>query len=103
MSRNGFLICAACRMYLPLGQYLRRPDGGDARFHRGGPDDPPNSRQPELTRALWKFHAEHVSHVLRTLLSGDPDFENIGDFVEIGGDRPGRDIPLEDYLRDWSG
>lgn len=101
MSQNGYLVCTRCEVYLALGQYVRESDR--PYFHSGVPGGPPNSAQRELTSAVWRFLAEHASHDIRVMLSGDPEFESLGDIAEIGGDRPLKDITFEDYLRDWQG
>lgn len=103
MSRYGYLVCYECDIYLGLGKYIRGKDDGAPFFHSGNEDDPPNSRQSELTRALWKFHAEHQHHRIQVLLSGDPEFEELDDIAEIGGDRPAMDVEFDAYLDGWPG
>jgi hypothetical protein len=103
MSMTGSLVCEQCWVSLPLGQYLRSADHEVAWFKR---DAEPNSQNPELTRALWKFLAEHASHTLRTYLTGDEAWETVPaeiEIVMIGGDIPGQDPSFEEYLKDWPG
>ena len=104
MSVYGYLVCAECRHFLWLGKAIR-PDGQKVDyFHLGPASDPPNSQQQLLTRALWRFLADHCGHQLRPLLEWDLDpFIAEGDvYIEIGGDRTS-DTSLEDYVRDWRG
>ncbi len=39
---------------------------------------------------------------IRVVVEGDDDYDLIGDYVEIGGDRV-TGIPFEDYLEGWPG
>lgn len=103
MSRYGYLVCYDCQIHLTLGKYVRGQGDAAAFFHSGDEGHPANSEQPELTKALWKFHADHQPHSIKVLLSGDAEFEELGDIAEIGGDRPLTDVSFETYLRDWPG
>ncbi|TCO52476.1 hypothetical protein [Actinocrispum wychmicini] len=102
MSDDAYLVCPPCQVLLPLGKPLVGDDGSVVRFHRGAEDAPPNSGQPDLTRALWKFLAEHAGHPMRVKFSYEPDFDVIAGFRRVGGDTVD-DVPFDEYLRDWPG
>ncbi|WBB48664.1 hypothetical protein O3597_26920 [Verrucosispora sp. WMMA2044] len=99
MSLDGWLACIECRMCLALGKPIR-PDGDEIRYFQVG--YVANSAQPDLTRALWKFLADHAGHPLRVLVTGQPGYDDLEHFIEIGGDAA-PDIPFEEYLRDFPG
>jgi hypothetical protein len=61
-----------------------------------------NSGQPELTRALWKFLADHATHPLRVLLPDTPGYDDLDQFRGIGGDERG-DVSFAEYLDGWPG
>jgi hypothetical protein len=102
VSESAYLVCAPCRVKLPLGKPLREPDGPIIRFHDGAEDTPPNSAQPLLTRSLWKFLAEHAGHPVRVKSSYEADFPAIAEFTTLGSDAIG-ETTLEKYVRDWPG
>ncbi len=83
MSLDGWLACIECRMCLALGKPIR-PDGDEIRYFQVG--YVANSAQPDLTRALWKFLADHAGHPLRVLVTGQPGYDDLEHFIEIGGD-----------------
>jgi len=97
----GVLVCEACRLTLTLGDAIRRPSGEVIAFD-GALEKPVDGELPELTRALWKFLADHVGHRLRVASNWDDDFEELAGYVEIGGDELD-DIPFEEYLDGWPG
>jgi hypothetical protein len=82
-----------------LGKYVR---ADLPYFHIGDASDPPNAQRADLSRALWKFLAEHVSHPIRVIRADVADFEIVAGYREIGGDER-RDISFADYLLDWKG
>ena len=99
MSVSGWLACPHCATCLALGTAYRLGNQRVGYFQDGYA---PNSAQPELTRALWKFVADHASHPLRVLLPGTPGYDDLDHFREIGGDEHD-DIPFAEYLKDWPG
>ncbi|HYU14560.1 MAG TPA: hypothetical protein VEL05_00745 [Candidatus Acidoferrum sp.] len=101
MSRYGYIACHDCKIDIWLGKALFA-NGRPVAFHVGQETDPPNSRNELLTRALWKFLAEHAGHHVSILVEGTPGFEALADYGEIGGDVEG-DVSLADYVRDFSG
>jgi hypothetical protein len=102
MSRYANLACMDCKVSFFLGKAIFRDDGSVNYFHIGGREEPPNWQRQELNQVLWKMLADHAGHNLRVLLSGDPDFDRLADFVDIGGTAI-RDISEEDYLKNWDG
>lgn len=102
MSDAGYLTCPPCQVILPLGKPVLGTSGGIDRFHLAGQGFDANSANPLLTKALWKFLAEHAGHPMRVKFSYEPDFETVAGFQEIGGDQD-TDVPLETYVRDWTG
>lgn len=101
MSRYGYLTCHDCEVVVWLGKALFSGDHVVA-FRVGSEDALPNSRNDLLTRVLWKFLAEHAGHHIGTLVEGNPDFDKVAEYREIGGDME-NDVPLEEYVRDFSG
>ena len=102
MSEMAYLVCARCEVSLALGKPVRDAAGSVGYFHLGSAQSPPNSARPQLTRALWKFIAEHGRDHLRIVTDYDDEFETIADYREVGGDTD-NDIPLDTYLRGWPG
>ena len=99
MGMYGWLVCEDDRIRFWLGKAYRLGDRRVGVFQRG---DGPNAAKPELTRALWKFLADHAGHTLRVLTDDDPAYDELEDFVEVGGDTI-HDIPFSTYLQDWPG
>ena len=99
MSLSGWLACTDCAVCLGLGTAYRLGDERVGYFQDGYAR---NSAQPDLTRALWKFLADHATHPLRVLMPGMPGYDDLDDFREIGGDEI-RDVPFDEYLKDWPG
>src|SRR5690606_783002 len=96
MSRYGYLTCHDCEVILWLGKAVFS-DGRAVAF-RIGLDEAPASSEDELpARARRKFVAEHAGHSMATLIEGEPDFDKIGEYREIGGDMEG-DLPLDEYV-----
>jgi len=84
-----------------LGKAVRGPDRSVRYFHRG-PSQPPNSQKLDLTRALWKFMADRVSHQVEVLLDEDSRFDEVAAYVDIGGAQT-IDRSFDEYLKDWPG
>jgi hypothetical protein len=82
-----------------LGKYVR---ADLTYFHIGDTSEPPNAQRTELTRALWKFLADHVGHPIRVIRDDDADFDTVAGYRQIDGDEA-RDVSFTDYLRDWPG
>jgi hypothetical protein len=102
MSRYAWLACSTCRKLLWLGKVVERREGGISHFHIGDAQNPRNAERPELNRALWKLLAECGVHGVRVITDVDPDYGDLDQYVEIGGDEVG-DIDFQTYLRDWPG
>lgn len=85
-----------------LGKPVRSENNEVWYYHRGAGDALPNSEKLQLTKALWRFMAEHGPHSLVVQSSYDEDFDTITAYPEIGGDTLD-DISFEDYLRNWPG
>jgi hypothetical protein len=65
-----------------------------------------NWQEPDLNRVLWKMLADHAGHSLRVLVEWTPELNEFMENerkVDIGGDEPGQDISIEEYLKDWDG
>ncbi len=102
MSRYANFACMDCKVSRFLGKAIFRKDESVNYFHIGGPEQPLNWQRPQLNQVIWKMFADHAGHHLRVLVSGDPDFDRLADFIEIGG-TANRDISEEDYLKGWDG
>lgn len=89
-------------MALWLGKIVRQPDGTTNYFKAGPAEAPPNSAQPGRTRALWKLLADHAGHPLRVISEGEPGYNEIGEYVNIGDNEP-NDVSFERYLENWRG
>lgn len=101
MSQYGYLVCHDCRQMLFLGK-LVQPSVNPVYFHVGGADLPPNSRKPELTRAVWRFLAGHAGHSIGVVTDFDDDFDDVAKYADIGGDSSG-DISLDEFLKGFPG
>jgi hypothetical protein len=101
MSDSADLVCVDCHFDLPLGRFWNTAD----RRYLFQPDGRPSSRSEEVTRALWKMLAEHVYHNLRVLGEGSALWEELDlkRLRTVGGDRPGWDPTLTEFLADWPG
>ncbi|GIJ31070.1 hypothetical protein [Micromonospora sediminimaris] len=99
MSLTGWLACPQCATCVALGTAYRLGDQRIGYFQDGYTA---NSGQPELTRALWKFLADHATHSLRVLLPDTPGYDDLDQFREIGGDEQG-DVSFAEYLDGWPG
>jgi hypothetical protein len=102
ISTYAYLICEESEEQMWLGKAIRTPDGHVRYFHIGGPEEPLNSDRPDLTRALWKFLADHAGHRIRVAFDTDDDVDEFAAFTKIGGDKID-DIPFEQYLEGWPG
>jgi hypothetical protein len=103
MSRYANMVCFDCRQRLWLGKSVYKPGSqGVAYFHLGPADTPANSKQEKLTRALWRFLAEHASHQIRVVVEGVDDDDVDDEYAQIGGDRA-MDISFDEYLKDFPG
>src|SRR5690242_15886081 len=99
MSIYGWFACQQCRTCLGLGKWIRDADERTIYFQSGYT---PNSAQPDRTRALWKFLADHATHPLVVLLPGVPGYDDLDEYCLIGGDRI-QDVPFDEYLKEWPG
>jgi hypothetical protein len=105
MSRYAQFACMECKVALFLGKIVYTAADSINFFHLGGIDIP-NTQRLELNRVLWKMLADHANHPLRVVTEGTREYDVLTDDEEvvwIGGDEPGRDIPFEEYLKDWNG
>lgn len=103
MGISAYLVCPSRKLTLGMGKPLREPDGTIRQFASGNETFPPNSEQPDLTKALWKFLADTAGEALYIKFDYGEEFETIAGYPEIGGDAEDDNIPFEDYLRGWSG
>lgn len=103
MSIYAYLVCPSRKLTLGLGKPLRGPDGTIIRFAAGSETTPPNSEQPDLTKALWKFLADTTGEALYVKFDYDEEFETIAGYPRVGGAAEDGDVPFEDYLRGWPG
>ncbi|WP_280267946.1 hypothetical protein [Nocardia wallacei] len=102
MAEYAFLVCNADKTMLALGKAVKAPNGEISYFARGTAQAAANSQNPLLTKALWKFLAEHGHQHLTIVTDYDDDFETIAAYREIGGDEID-DISLDDYVAGWPG
>jgi hypothetical protein len=86
MSQYSYIVCRDCQEAIWLGKVVRDKDGRISYFHAGSDGSLPNSKNEVLTRALWKFLAGHAGHQILVTTEGDPFYDCIGDYREIGGD-----------------
>ncbi|MFI7077726.1 hypothetical protein ACIBO1_10590 [Micromonospora sp. NPDC049903] len=106
-SDEGFLRCAECSERLSLGRVLRDRAGAPLLFHAGAVDGVPNSRQPDLNRAAWRFLAVHFTHPMRVVTTavgeaGEYAEQDLGGDATVGGTGPGA-VPITAYVADFSG
>ena len=110
MSIYGFFSCVDCQVIVWLGKAVYKVEKGKRTDHNkvyyygiSDPEFPQNSQNPILNRTIWKMLADHHEHRLRVTLDFDAEFDTEdAEFSTIGGDTA-RDIPFEEYLKDWSG
>ena len=110
MSIYGYFSCVDCQVIVWLGKAVYKVVEGERTDHDkvyyykvGGAETPPNAQEPILNRTIWKMLADHQGHRLRVTLDFDAEFDTEdAEFSEIGGDTA-RDIPFDEYLKDWSG
>lgn len=98
MSESAWLVSDAHQVQLGLGKPIRREDRTVDHFY----DGTQNSRNSDLTRALWKFLADFGDQPLRVVFSYSPDYSKTAGYRMIGNDAM-EDIDFPDYLRDWHG
>jgi hypothetical protein len=104
MSRYAYLICKDAKEMIFVGKAVFDSDGRTVnRYHQGSAEEPPNSQRETLNRVLWRFLARNAGKQLEILMDEDLDYlAELGEYREIGGDSE-KDIPVEEYLRDWKG
>ncbi|RAS63657.1 hypothetical protein C8D87_10658 [Lentzea atacamensis] len=98
MSESAWLVSDAHRVQLGLGEPIRLEDRTVDHFHDGSQ----NSRNSDLTRALWKFLADHGDQPLRVVFGHSPECTKTAGRRMIGNDAA-EDIDFPEYLRDWHG
>lgn len=96
MSVSAHLVCHERRLSLGLGKPLRHPDGTVFRFAL----PTAHVSEADFARALDKFLRECGDHRVTVRFSGDPEFEMIASYPEVGGWPEDGDIPFDEYLRD---
>lgn len=101
MSRYAYIACQHCAKTIWLGKAIFNGPQ-PVMFQVGAASEGPNSENVLLTRAIWKFLADHAGHALIVSVEGDDHYEAIGEYEEIGGDEV-TSISLEEYVRGWSG
>jgi hypothetical protein len=107
VSEYAYLICRDDRVMLGLGRAIKRDDGSVHYFLSGGKQ--PNSQQPDLDRALWKFLADHTGHRIEVIRESSRAYQDWtvdqdanGIYRQVGGDARD-DIPFEQFLAGWPG
>lgn len=102
MSQWVNIVCHDCRVSLFFGK-LVQPEGAVQYLHLGSGESVRNSENSDLTRALWKFIAEHVDHSVAIVSDhSEEEFERISDYSQIDGDTD-TDISMDDYLAGFPG
>ena len=104
MARSAYLACVDCKVMFWLGKAIFNPNETINYFL--GVKEGHNWQDPELNRVLWKMLADHASHPLRVLVEWTPEYDAFMENeqkVDIGGDEPGQDISIEEYLKGWEG
>lgn len=94
MSISAHLVCRSGRSRLGLGKPVRQPDGTITAFSYGSGD----SSDAEFARALWKFLDACPDADLGLCFSGDPDFDDLMGYREVGGWPEDGDVPFDEYL-----
>jgi hypothetical protein len=94
MSISSYLVCHSSRSLLGLGKPLRQPDGTITAFSYSSAD----SSDALFARALWKFLDACSAADLTLCFSGDPDFDEIMEYREIGGWEEDGGLPFDAYL-----
>lgn len=100
MSQYAFLTCPESGLMIWLGKAVFREGAKEVEFFQiQRESDPRNTERELLTRAVWKFLADHVGKELRVKFDWEMDSaDEFGSYREIG-----EDIPFEDYLSGWRG
>lgn len=95
MSVAAYLVCHHDQTLLGLGKPLR-PSTGEIRAfsYRSGDAD------ATFARSLWKYLAGCPGDGVALHFDSDPEFDDIAEYREIGGDVEDGDLPLPDYLAD---
>jgi hypothetical protein len=105
MARSALFACMDCKVKFWLGKSVFHPND-TVDYFIGVGDEAHNWQDQASNRVLWKMLADHTGHTLRVLVEWTPEFNAFAeddDVVWIGGDEPGRDISIEEYLKDWDG
>ncbi|KZM68545.1 hypothetical protein [Nocardia terpenica] len=102
MAEYAYLISRSSKTLLALGKAVKKADGKVNYFSREDGKGGRNSENALLTKALWKFIAEHGYDGVEVVSDDDPDFETIAQYRQTGGDTMD-DITLEQYLEGWPG
>ncbi len=106
MSRYARFVCVSCRIELWLGKAIFKSDSEQPTcFQIGSPKNgtPLNSENTILNKVLWKMLADHARHSICVFVEGDPGYDELGDYAEIGGENLDKDISFEEYLKGWTG
>jgi hypothetical protein len=102
MSIYAELVSHQQKRTLFLGRVVR--DSGKVNWFSSGPEYyPPNSEQPELTKALWKFLTDTAGETLVVKTEGDPGYDATAEYQEVGGDPEDGDISFDEYLHGFTG
>ena len=89
-------------MLIWLGIIVRNERTNEAYFHIGEEEDPPNSQNPILTKAIMKFFAQHIGKSIEIINEEEIDEIASDDFVEIGND-PALGIVFSEYIDQFEG
>ncbi len=81
MSISALLVCGSTRRTLGPGKPLRRPDGTVATFAYRSAE----ASDATFARALWTFLDGCAAGGLRLCFSGDPDFDEVAGYPDVGG------------------
>lgn len=96
MSIAAYLVCHRDRSLFGLGKPLRPPTGGIRAFSAASHSD--EVVDPIFARSLWKYLADCPADDLALHFDSDPEFDDIAEYREMGGDVEDGDLPLADYL-----
>jgi hypothetical protein len=100
MSDSAELVCFDCKTGLELGWFWNTAEPR----YIFTPQGIPASQELVLSRALWRFLAEHVNHNARLLGEQTDAWDDVelDEFVMVGGDRTlGMDPTFDQYVAGW--
>ena len=102
MSRYAWLVCEDTKEFIWLGKICQEPMTGQTFFHIGEPEQPRNSENPKLTKAILKFLASNMGRTIRVWPEELFDAKIEDGFVGIGSDDE-NSIAIESYIAGFQG